>query len=163
MTEYRKELALSGDPAAVLSHAKAWLAGLGYRITASSETTVAAERPAGLLWSTSAQPIFGASPIGIETRFGRLTVSAGFSGIESLRRFLVRLLVGLAVTLGAVLGVTFSLVFDETWPALLGVGLGVGIPLLQLPVHLLMTVPILRRRAVQSLDVLTENLVRLSE
>ena len=92
-----------------------------------------------------------------------MTVTAGFSGIDSLRRFLVRLLVGLAVTLGAVLGVTFSLVFDETWPALLGVGLGVGIPLLQLPVHLLMTVPILRRRAVQSLDVLTENLVRLSE
>ena len=163
MTGYRKELALSRDPAAVLSHAKAWLAGLGYRITASSETTVAAERPAGLLWSTSAQPIFGASPIGIETRFGRLTVTAGFSGIDSLRRFLVRLLVGLAVTLGAVLGVTFALVFEETWPVALGVGLGAGVPLLQLPVHLLFTVPVVRRRAVQSLDVLTENLVRLSE
>ena len=162
MAEYRKDVSFAGEHERAIRNAAQALGRLGYRITELTPTRLKAEHP-GILQRSSAQALLVASPLSISLSLGRLKLEAEFEGIAKLRRFLVRLLVGLAAFLGFALGITFSIVFDETWPVLLGVGLGVGIPILQLPIHVFLTLRLIKRRAISDLDIFLENLVVLSQ
>jgi hypothetical protein len=162
MHEYQRTVRLCGDPLVTIERAKMLLAQIGYRIVDSSPSSVTGERSSVALRGSSMRPIEGASPINVRAVRGRMTVEARFEGIRRVRAFLLRLLVGLAMLLGVVLGVTFAVVFDELWPVYLGVGLGAGIPLIQLPIHLLVTLRVLRTRTSRALDTLVDNLASLS-
>lgn len=64
----------------------------------------------------------------------------------------------MALLLGFGMGVPFAFIFEERWPIILGIGLGVGIPLLQLPIHLFVTPRIMKKRASHALDTLLHNI-----
>ncbi|GEM_PF-4259138 len=64
--------------------------------------------------------------------------------------------------IGLILGGTLALASKETWPVVLGIGLGRGISLLQLPVRLAIVLRIRRLRASLALDILAGNIVMLS-
>ena len=161
MLEYRREAAFAGNETRAVATAARLLAELGYRIEELDGTHVKAEHP-GLLNRASGQALLVASPLALTVSSGRLVLEADFDGIDRLRRFLVRLLVGLGAGLALVLGLAFSLVFDEVWPALLGGGLGLAVPLIQLPIHLVLTLPLVRRRAARDLDTFLGNVIVLS-
>ena len=157
--EYHKEIDFEGEPQKALELARAALTQSGYRITANSEQGFSAEHQGGFARSQSGSLIYGASPVIISISGHRLVIQADYRGADKAKRFILRLLVGLALFLGLVLGITFGLVFKEKWPMYLGVGLGVGIPLVQLPIHLLVTPGIIKRRATRALDTLMHNMV----
>ena len=159
---YRREIPFSGDACKAIDLATSTLVHAGYRITDAAEDSVTGEHVGGLMRTQSGQAIYGASPITVELRAGRLLVTARYDGIAKVRRFLVRLLVGLATFLGLGLGIGFALAFEEAWPVALGVGLGTGIPLIQLPIHLGVTLSLVRTRATQALDTLGDNIVTLA-
>jgi len=159
---YRRVVPFSGNPVKARELAQAAFVQSGYRITDVSDSSITAEHAGGFLRTQSSRAIYGASPITVDVGAGQLRVTARYEGIERMRVFLIRLLLGLAVFLGLVLGITFAAVLDEAWPVILGVGLGVGVPLIQLPVHLGVTLRIMRARASLALDTLTDNIVTLS-
>jgi len=161
MPAYREEAALAAEATHVLDIAAQWLTQFGYRLTELSAMRLTAEHP-GLLSRSTGQALVVASPIVLLASSGRLILEADFQGIAKLRRFIVRLLLGLAASLGLILGITFSLVIEEAWATYLAIGLGAGIPLMQLPVHLFLTLRLIRRRATRDLDTLLQNLAILA-
>ena len=56
----------------------------------------------------------------------------------------------------------FAFIFEERWPMILGIGLGFGIPLIQLPIHLFITPLIMKKRASKALDTLIHNIIILA-
>jgi len=159
---YRREVAISGDPRRAIELVQTALVQSGYRITDASDDCVTGAHAGGFVKTQSGQAIHGASPITATVQVGVLRVSAGYGGVERTRRFLVRLLVGLGIGLGGGLGLLFLLIFEERWPALLGLALGAGVPLLQIPVHTSWTLRIMRSRTALALDTLVENIRTLT-
>jgi len=162
MAEYRGDAVFDGDVKRALDVAARMLAQMGYRIKALGPSKLQAEHP-GLLQRSTGQAMLLASPIRVTASLGRLQIEADFDGIAKLRRFLIRFLLGLGALLALVLGVSFAIIFDERWPVFLGVGLGAGIPLLQLPIHLLLTLRLIRERAIRDLETFLGNLILLSK
>jgi len=69
---------------------------------------------------------------------------------------------GLAFFLALGLGLPFAIMFEEKWPVILALGLCIGIPLIQLPIHLYMTPIIMKKRAEKALDTLIHNITVLA-
>ncbi len=157
MDDYERSEPFGGNPAAAIDFARSILAQAGYRVD-NTDSGIVAEHEGGFIRSQSGNPLYGASPIRVTVSGGRLSVTAGFGGVDKVKGFIVKLLLGLAVGLGGGLGLLFALLFDQQWPILLGAGLGGGIPLLQLPIHWLIVPAVIRRRAVSGLDTLVHNL-----
>ncbi|MFZ5573181.1 MAG: hypothetical protein ACOZF0_22490 [Thermodesulfobacteriota bacterium] len=158
---YEKTVALTGDGRRELEFAKTALAHAGHKLVRVTDTVVTAEQ-SGLFFSTTkGLAISGVSPITVTVADGRLTVRAGYEGLEKWKQFLIRFLVSLAVILGGGMGGLFAIVFEERWPMLLGIALGAGIPLLQLPIHLAITPFLLRRRAEKALDTFLHNIIMM--
>ena len=129
----------------------------GYKITDISDSKISAEHTGGFTKSASGNTIYGASPVTITISDNRLVVIALFEGIEKVKKFLLKLLLGLAFILGVVFALTFGLIFEEREPMMLGIGLGFGIPLIQLPIHLFVTPKIMKKRASRALDTFIHN------
>ncbi len=111
----------------------------GYSIIDVTDSTISAEHEGGYTKTATGNTMYGASPIEISIKEYRLTVSAGFEGITKAKKFLIFLLGGPALFLGVVFWVLFAFLFEETWPMYMGVAIGVGVPLIQLPIHLYVT------------------------
>jgi hypothetical protein len=161
--EYRKSVSFHGDPDKALETAQSTFIQLGYRIEKKSQRTLRAVHPGGMIRSGSGAPIFGASPITVSADNNHLVINAEFGGVQQMRRFITRLMVGLAVFLGLGLGITFALTFEDRWPLYLALGLGVGMPLIELPIFHVTILKIVRKRAEQALDTLCENIVTVSQ
>ena len=134
----------------------------GYEIVDISDSTISVEHKGGFIRTQSGNAIYGASPIKVSVSGNRLYVSAGYEGIGKAKQFITRLLIGLAIVLALGMGIPFAILFEERWPLLLALGLGVGIPLIQLPIHLYVTPVIMRKRADKALDTLIHNITMLA-
>ncbi len=157
--QYEKSAPFVGDAREAFALAKAALTQSGYRLERVSQDELWARNHGGFVRTHSASPLLGASPVHLRIAAGRVELGADFEGVTQTRRFLVRLLVGLGLGLGGGLAAVFAFVFSDRWPAFIALGLGLGIPLVQLPIHLGVTVPLVRRRATAALDTLLHNLV----
>jgi hypothetical protein len=134
----------------------------GYQITDVSDSRISAKHEGGFLKTQSGNVIYGASPVTVGIKGYRLSVSAGYEGIKKAKKFILYVLLGLALTLGVVFGILFTVLFDDKIPALLAIGLGVGIPLIQLPIHLVVTPRIMKKRADKALDTLIHNITMIA-
>lgn len=159
---YEKSVDFAGDPKKVIELAQSMFVQSGYRIIDISNTKISAEHEGGFTKSMSGNTMYGASPVTITISDNRLVVSARYEGIEKLKKFLLKLLLGLAFLLGIGLALPFALIFEERWPMMLGIGLGFGIPLIQLPIHLIITPKIMEKRASKALDTLIHNVTILA-
>jgi hypothetical protein len=160
--DYEKSVDFAGNVRQALSLAEMAFVQAGYRILDSTDTRVSARYDGGFVGMRYCSPMCSASPITISVAGRRLIVTARYEGIAKVRKFLVRFLVGLALLLALTLGGTFSYFYPGTQKVLLGVGLGLGIPLIQLPIHVLLTPAIMKQRAIQALDTLVHNMTMLS-
>lgn len=154
---YEKSVDFEGDPKKVIKLAQSMFVQSGYRINDISDTQISAEHEGGFTRSMSGNTMYGASPVTITITDNRLVVIALYEGVDKVKKFLLRLLLGLAFVLGAGLGLTFGIVFEERWPMVFGIGLGAGIPLIQLPIHLFVTPKIIKKRASRALDTFIHN------
>ncbi len=160
--DYEKSVPFSGNAQKAMEMAQAAFIQAGYRITEASDTSVSGQHEGGFMRSQSGNTIYGASPVTVRITDNNLFVGANYEGIEKIKKFLIRLMVGMALLLGPGLAIPFAFVFDDKWPALFGLALGSGIPLLQLPIHLLITPWIIKKRATQALDTLVHNITMLA-
>ena len=159
---YEKSVSFAGDPKKVIELAQSMFVQSGYRIINVSDTEVSAAHEGGFTKSMSGNPMYGASPVTITISANRLVVSAGYEGIEKVKKFILKFLVGFAFIMGFGLGVPFGLMSEERWPMMLGFGLGFGIPLIQLPIHLFITPKIMEKRASKALDTFIHNATTLA-
>jgi hypothetical protein len=160
--DYEKQVEFSGDPKKAIEVAQTMLLQSGYQITDFSDTRISAEHKGGFLRTQSGNVIYGASPISVGIKDTRLSISAGYGGIKKAKKFILHVLLGLALLLGLVFGILFTALFDDKMPAVLAVGLGIGIPLIQLPIHLLVTPRIMKKRADKALDTLIHNITMIA-
>jgi len=160
--DYEKSIDFTGDPQKAITLAQTTLVQSGYKIIDISETSISARHEGGFVKSQSGNPMYAASPVVVSVSESHLVVIARYEGVEKAKKFLVRLLAGMAFGLGLGLGIPFGLFFEEKWPMILGFGLGFGIPLIQLPIHLLVTPMIMKKRAAQALDALVHNMKMIS-
>jgi hypothetical protein len=159
---YEKSVDFTGDPKKVIELAQSMFVQSGYRITNVSDTRISAEHEGGFTRTMSGHTMYGASPVTITISANRLVVSAKYEGIVKLKKYILKLLLGLAFLLGIGLALPFALIFEERWPMILGIGLGFGIPLVQLPIHLIVTPKIMQNRASKALDTLIHNVTILA-
>jgi hypothetical protein len=159
---YEKSVDFTGDPKKVIELAQSMFVQSGYKITDISDSKISAEHTGGFTKSVSGNTIYGASPITITISDNRLVVIALYEGIEKVKKFLLKLFLGLAFILGIGFALSFGLIFKERWPMMLGIGLGFGIPLIQLPIHLLVTPKIMKKRASRALDTFIHNIAILA-
>ena len=159
---YEKSVNFVGDPKKVIELAQSMFVQSGYRIIDVSDTEISAKHEGGFTKSVSGDPIYGASPVTMTISANRLVVSAEYEGIEKVKKYILRFLLGLAFVLGIGLGLPFGLIFEERWPMMLGFGLGFGIPLIQLPIHLFITPKIMEKRASKALDTFIHNALILA-
>lgn len=159
---YERYVDFSGDHKKAIELAQAMFVQAGYKIVDFSATRISAEHEGGFVKTQSGNTMYGASPVTVTVADNNLIVSAGYEGIKKVKKFLFKLLVGLAFLLGLGLGVPFAIIFEEKWPMMLGIGLGVGIPLVQLPIHYFVTPMIMKKRAEKALDTLIHNIVMLA-
>lgn len=159
---YEKSVDFTGDPKKVIELAQSMFVQSGYRITDVSNTKISAEHEGGFTKTMSGNTMYGASPVTITISANRLMVSARYEGIEKLKKYILKLLLGLAFLLGIGLTLPFALIFKERWPVMLGLGLGFGIPLIQLPIHLIVMPKIMKMRASKALDTLIHNITILA-
>jgi hypothetical protein len=160
--DYKREIDFEGDPKSAIEVAKIIFLQSGYEITDVSDTSISAEHKGGFLQTQSGNSIYGASPVTVSVKIARLFVSADYEGIEKARRFIFWIILGLAVFLGILFGVIFGLFFDDDGIWKLALGLGIGIPLLQLPIHLIVTPRVMKRRADTALDTMIRNITTVA-
>jgi hypothetical protein len=161
--DYEKQVEFSGDPRKAVEVAQTLFLQSGYEITDVSDSRISARHEGGFLNTQSGNTIYGASPVTVGIKGYRLSVSADYEGIRKAKKFILYLLLGLALVLGLVFGILFGLILEDKWIFLLAVGLGVGIPLIQLPVHLIVTPRIMKKRADKALDTLIHNITMLAQ
>lgn len=154
---YEKSVDFAGDYKKIIELAQSMFVKSGYRIIDVSNTKISAEHEGGFTKSISGDTIYGASPVTITISDKRLVVSAVYEGIEKAKKFLLRLFLGLAFGLGIGFALLFGFIFEERWPMMLGIGLGFGIPLIQLPIHLFVTPKMMEKRASNALDTFIHN------
>ena len=154
---YKKSVSFAGDHKKVIELAQSMFVQSGYRIIDISNTGISAEHEGGFTKSISGNTIYGASPVTITISANRLVVSARYEGIEKAKKFVLRLLLGLAFILGIGLALPFGFIFEERWPMMMAIGLGFGVPLIQLPIHLFVTPKIMEKRASKALDTFIHN------
>jgi len=154
---YEKSVDFAGDHKKVIELAQSMFVQFGYRIIDVSNTKISAEHEGGFTKSISGNTMYGASPVTITFSDNRLVVSARYEGIEKVKKFLLRLFLGLAFMLGIGFALFFAFIFEERWPMMLGIGLGCGIPLIQLPIYLFVTPKIMEKRAAKALDTFIHN------
>ncbi|MES9944410.1 MAG: hypothetical protein ABW080_05590 [Candidatus Thiodiazotropha sp.] len=159
---YERSENFTGEPKRAIEMAQAVFIQSGYKILDVSDSGITAKHEGGFVKTQSGNAIYGASPITLSVSENRLNVSAGYDGIEKAKKFITRLLIGLAIVLALGMGIPFAILFEERWPLLLALGLGVGIPLIQLPIHLYVTPLIMRKRADKALDTLIHNITMLA-
>lgn len=160
--DYERYVDFAGDPKKVIEVAQTMFVQSGYKIVDVSDTSISVKHEGGFVKSHSGNPIYGASPVTVTVTGNRIIVRAGYEGIKKVKRFLLYLLVGMAFLLGLGLGLPFAIIFEEKWPMILGIGLGIGIPLIQLPIHLFVTPRIMKKRAGKALDTMIHNITMLS-
>jgi hypothetical protein len=160
--DYKRQVDFEGDPKRAIEVAQTIFLQSGYEITDISDTSISAEHKGGFLRTQSGNTIYGASPIIVAVRLYRLIVSAEYEGIEKAMRFIFWVLLGLAVFLGVLLGIIFGVLFDDEKIVWMAVGLGVGIPLVQLPIHLFVTPRIMKKRADAALDTMIHNITKVA-
>jgi len=161
--DYEKKTAFKGDPGKAMELAKSMFIQSGYRIVNVSDTEITASHEGAFIKSVSGSTIYGASPVTVGVTDGLLSVKSDFEGVEKTKKFIVRMILGLSLLLGVMLGVPFGIIFDEKWPMILGIGLGAGIPLLQLPIHFYVTPWIMKKRAINALDTMVHNITMLAK
>jgi hypothetical protein len=159
---YEKSVNFAGDPKKVIELAQSMFVQSGYRIIDISDTAISAEHEGGFTKTMSGNPMYGASPVTITISANRLVVNAGYEGIEKVKKFILKFLLVFAFIMGFGLGLPFGLLFEERWPMVLGFGLGFGIPLIQLPIHLLITPKIMEKRVSKALDTFIHNATTLA-
>ena len=160
--DYERYVDFAGEPKKAIELAQTMFVQSGYKIMDVSDTSISAEHEGGFVKTQSGSTMYGASPVTVAVTGNRLMVSAGFDGIKKVKKFLVYLLVGLACILGLGMGIPFAILFEETWAVILALSLGIGIPLIQLPIHLFVTPMIMKKRAVKALDTLIHNITMLA-
>lgn len=160
--DYERNVDFTGEPKKAIEVARTMFIQSEYKIIDVSETSISAKHEGGFLKTQSGNTIYGASPVTVAVMDNRLIVSARYDGIKKVKKFLLYLLVGMAVVLGLGLGLPFAVIFEDTWPMILGFGLGIGIPLIQLPLHLFVTPLIMKKRAEKALDTLIHNITVLT-
>jgi hypothetical protein len=159
---YEKSADFAGDRKRVIELAQSMFVQSGYRIIDVSKAEISAEHEGGFTKSMSGNTIYGASPVTITISDNRLLVSAEYGGVQKVKKFLLKLFLGLAFILGIGFALFFGFVFEERWPMMLGIGLGFGIPLIQLPIHLFITPKIMEKRASRALDTFIHNTTLLA-
>jgi len=158
MSDYFKSTTYTGNPEKAIEIARNQFVQAGYKITNVSDSEVSARQDGSFTRSMSGNTLYGASPVTVSVTGNQLIVRAGFEGLEKLKQFLLKLILGLALALGLGMGIPFALVFQEKKAVIFALALGVGIPLIQLPFHLILTPRIMKKRAVHALDTLGHNL-----
>ena len=160
--DYERYVDFAGEPKRAIELAQTMFVQSGYKIVDISDTSISAKHEGGFVKSQSGNTIYGASPVTVAVTGNRLIVSARYEGIKKVKKFILYLLVGLAFLLGLGLGLPFAIIFEEKWPVILAIGLGIGIPLIQLPIHLFVTPMIMKKRAEKALDTLIHNITMLA-
>jgi hypothetical protein len=162
--EYERTVDFTGDRRKALEIAQAALVQAGYRIEEASDRRISARYGGSFLGRNRGNPLWVASPITIEVSDRNITVTADYEGLAKMRKFIIWFLGGLALMLALGLGIPFAIVFGlNRFPLFLALGLGVGIPLIQLPIHLFVTPAIMRYFAAHALDRLVHNMTVLAQ
>lgn len=160
--DYERYVDFAGEPKKAIEVTQTMFVQSGYKIVDISDTSISAKHEGGFVKTQSGSTMYGASPVTVAVTGNRLMVSASYDGIKKVKKFIVYLLVGLAVLLGLGMGVPFAIIFEEKWPMIFALGLGIGIPLIQLPFHLFLTPMIMKKRAEKALDTLIHNITVLA-
>jgi len=159
---YEKTVEFSGVPEKVIEIAQSMFVQSGYRIISVSDTSISAKHEGGFVRSMSGNAIYGTSPVTVTVEDKHININADYEGVDKVKKFLLQLFLGLAFFLGIFFGVLFGFIFEEKWPMMLGIGLGLGIPLIQLPIHMVFTPGIMKKRASKALDTFIQNITILA-